>query len=224
MDERFCRNIPAIADHEQTILQHKRVLVVGCGGLGGYLCELLARLGVGHVRVVDGDVFSPSNLNRQLLCTTETLGRNKAEVARERLLAIDPALDVEAFDFPLTEENARTLLEGCDVALDGLDNVESRLVLEKACTQCNLPLVHGAIAGWAAQATVVPPGSGLLAQLYAGASLEPSPAVLPFTASLCAAVQVRETTKLLCNRDVSLWGKLWLYDGLTGESHTIALG
>ena len=223
MEERFARNIPAITAREQALLGQKRVLIVGCGGLGGYLCELLTRLGVGHLRAVDEDVFDPSNQNRQLLCTSDTLGQSKAEAAKQRALAIAPGVDFESFSLRLTAENARALLEGCDAAVDGLDNVESRLVLEQACAELGIPLIHGAVSGWAAQVAVVPPGSGLLTLLYTQAEPAPSPAVLPFTAALCAAVQATEATKLLCQRDVTLWGKLWLYDGLSGENHVVEL-
>lgn len=223
MDEGFSRNIPAITAREQALLGQKRVLIAGCGGLGGYLCELLTRLGVGHIRAVDEDVFDESNRNRQLLCISGSVGQSKAEAARQRALAIDPGVDFESFHVRLTAENARALLEGCDAALDGLDNVESRLVLEQACAERGIPLIHGAVNGWAAQAAVVPPGSGLLALLYAKAEPAPSPAVLSFTAALCASIQATETTKLLCGREVTLWGKLWLYDGLSGESETIKL-
>lgn len=223
MDDRFIRNIPAITAREQALLGQKQVLIAGCGGLGGYLCELLTRLGVGSIRAVDEDVFDESNRNRQLLCTSDTLGQSKAETAKQRALAIDPEVDFESFRCRLTAENAQKMLKGCDAALDGLDNVESRLVLEQACAEIGIPLIHGAVKGWMAQAAVVPPDSGLLGMLYVKAESDPSPTVLPFTAALCASVQAAETAKLLCGRDVSLWGKLWLCDGLTGESKTIEL-
>lgn len=223
MDKRFIRNIPAITPEEQRLLQEKRVVILGCGGLGGYVCEYLSRLGLGKLRVVDSDSFDESNLNRQLLCTAHTLGQHKADAAKQRVTDIAPHTEVESLPLRFTQDNAWELLEGCAVAVDALDNVESRLLLEQACHQANIPLVHGAIQAWSAQAAVVPPGSGLLQRLYAAARPDTSPAVLPFTAALCAAVQAAETTKLLCGRESSLWGKLWLWDGLSSESETIKL-
>ena len=86
MNPRYERNIPALSEAECEILQRKRVLVVGCGGLGGHLIDMLARIGVGALRVVDGDVFEPSNLNRQLLSEVPLLGVSKARAAAARII------------------------------------------------------------------------------------------------------------------------------------------
>ncbi len=120
---RYLRNHDAISEAEQAILAQKRVLVVGCGGLGGYVIECLARIGVGYLRVVDGDVFDETNLNRQLLSSNMNLGRPKTLAAQQRVMAVNPLVEVEAFQSLLTAENAVQLLEGCDVAVDALDNV-----------------------------------------------------------------------------------------------------
>ena len=84
MQERYLRNIPALTEEECQLLQQKRVLVVGCGGLGGNLISILLRIGVGHLRIVDGDVFETTNLNRQLFSSIPALGHNKARIAAQR--------------------------------------------------------------------------------------------------------------------------------------------
>lgn len=81
MDSRYARNVPALSEAECELLRRKRVLVVGCGGLGGHLIDMLARIGIGSLRVVDGDAFEPSNLNRQLLSEVSLLGVGKAQTA-----------------------------------------------------------------------------------------------------------------------------------------------
>ena len=94
MEAPFDRNFPALTQQEQRQLWESHVCVVGCGGLGGYIIEYLARVGVGRLTVVDGDRFEPSNLNRQLLCTQPLLGSLKAEAAAARIRSIHPEITV----------------------------------------------------------------------------------------------------------------------------------
>ena len=96
MNPRYERNVPALTEAECKALGQKRVLVVGCGGIGGYLIDMLARVGVGGLKVVDGDVFEPSNLNRQLLSDDATLGKSKAKAAAAWVGRVNPEVDVEA--------------------------------------------------------------------------------------------------------------------------------
>ena len=201
---RYLRNHDAISEAEQAILAQKRVLVVGCGGLGGYAIECLARIGVGHLRVVDGDVFDETNLNRQLLSSSMNLGRPKTLAAQQRVMAVNPLVEVEAFQSLLTAENAVQLLEGCDVAVDALDNVPTRLLLQQAAKTAGIPLVHGAVAGWIGQVCVVQPGQDLLNSLYPASTdnqgEEQETGTLSFTAALTASWQAAETVKLLLGK------------------------
>ena len=139
MNPRYERNIPALSEGECEILLGKRVLVVGCGGLGGHLIDMLARIGAGALRVADGDVFEPSNLNRQLLSEVPLLGVSKARAAAERIRRVNPEVSVEAVESFLTEENAQSLIASCDAVLDGLDNIESRRILAQACGRAGIP-------------------------------------------------------------------------------------
>jgi len=201
---RYLRNHDAISEAEQAILAQKRVLVVGCGGLGGYVIECLARIGVGYLRVVDGDVFDETNLNRQLLSSNMNLGRPKTLAAQQRVMAVNPLVEVEAFQSLLTAENAVQLLEGCDVAVDALDNVPTRLLLQQAAKTAGIPLVHGAVAGWIGQVCVVQPGQELLNSLYPASTdnqgEEQETGTLSFTAALTASWQAAETVKLLLGK------------------------
>ena len=202
--ERYLRNHDAISEEEQAFLATKRVLVVGCGGLGGMVIECLARIGVGYLRVVDGDVFEESNLNRQLLSSTMNLGRPKTLAARQRVMAVNPLVEVDAVQAELTVENARQLLGECDVAVDCLDNIPARLVLQEAAKEAGIPVVHGAVAGWLGRICVIQPGEDLLTLLY------PEPdemrgeerlaGTLSFTAALTASWQSAETVKLLLGK------------------------
>ena len=133
MQERYLRNIPALTEEECLLLQSKRVLVVGCGGLGGNIISMLLRVGVGHLRIVDGDVFEPTNLNRQLFSSVTALGHNKARIAAQRASFINPDVEVDVVEEFFTEENADRLLRDCDIVMDALDNIPGRRLLSAAC-------------------------------------------------------------------------------------------
>ena len=212
MDPRFSKNIPTLSEAEQELLAGKRVLIAGCGGLGGYIVELLTRAGVGALTLADGDSFSLSNRNRQLLATEETLGVPKVHAAAARAKAINPTVSVRAEETYLDEKNVRGLLADCDLAVDALDNIPARLLLADACTEAGLPLVHGAVHGWAAQAATVLPGSDLLRQLYAGGETPTDSSVLSPVPAFCAAVQCAEALKILTGRPPELAGKLLFAD------------
>lgn len=202
--ERYLRNHDAISEEEQKTLATKRVLVVGCGGLGGMVIECLARIGVGQLRVVDGDVFEESNLNRQLLSSTMNLGRPKTLAAQQRVMAVNPLVEVDAMQADLTTENASELLAECDAAVDCLDTIPSRLLLQEAAKSAGIPLVHGAVAGWIGRICVIQPGEDQLNLLYPDLGEtqgeEKQAGTLAFTASLTASWQAAETVKLLLGK------------------------
>ena len=222
MDVRHIRNIPALSEKEQALLAGKTVAVIGCGGLGGHLIELLTRVGVGAIRAVDGDSFEESNLNRQLLATLDTLGCSKAEAAAVRARTIDPSIHVTALPVFLTRDNALELLEGCDVVLDALDSVESRRILADACAELGIPLIYGAISGWVAQAGVSIPGDGLIERLFPADVELRDKSVLSFTPALCAAMQTSLCVRLLVGRPVQT-GTVFYFDLLNQEFETIPL-
>ena len=202
MNPRYERNIPALTEAECALLRGKRVLGVGCGGLGGHLIDMMARIGVGAMRVVDGDVFETSNLNRQLLSEVPLLGVSKAKAAAARISRVNPDVEVEAVDAFLTESNARSLLLSCDAVLDGLDNIESRRILAKACDRAGTPYVYGAVNGWVAQAAISMPGDHLVEKLYPEGAALKNKSVLSFTPAMCASMQVSLCVKLLLGRPV----------------------
>ena len=197
------------------------VFIAGLGGLGGYLLEHMLRLGPGFIRAADGDVFDETNLDWQLLSAPSQLGRPKAEAAAERAKLVAPGLDFEAVSEFLDGENCLRLLRGCALALDGLDNAQSRLVLERGCAEVGIPLVHGAASGLCFEAGVVPPGSGMLARLYppgrqAMDRMARGPAV-----AACAAIQCAQAEQILRGERPTLWGKLLTAD-LAGLSFDIS--
>lgn len=222
MEPRYERNIPALTEAECAILREKRILVVGCGGLGGHLIDLLSRIGVGAIRAVDGDVFEPSNLNRQLLSEVPLLGVSKAKAAAARVSRVNPEVEIEAVEAYLSETNAQRLLQSCDVVLDALDNIQSRKVLAAACAKAGIPYIYGAVNGWVAQTAISMPGDGLIEMLYPEEIILKDKSVLSFTPALCASMQVSLCVKLLVGRSVET-GIIYYFDLLNQEFETIPM-
>lgn len=227
-ENRYSRNVCTLSSEECAAVKDFRICVVGCGGLGGYVIEMLGRLGIGSITVVDGDVFDESNLNRQLLATEPLLGKGKAEVAAKRMAEVNSEIDVHAISEFLSDENARRIIAGHDLVVDALDNIGSRLILEEACSQEGLPLVHGAIAGWYGQVAIVMPGEYFLRKLYSGGRSVPAnsgrdqgpenrgsevemgnPSFIP---AVVAGIQVSECIKLLLHKGEPLTGKMLTID------------
>ena len=220
MEERYIRNLGALTEEECAVLRGKTVFVAGCGGLGGYLIEMLLRLGVGEIRAADGDVFEASNLNRQLLSSPSTLGSGKAAAAAARAREINPEVRFAAVSDFVTEENAAELVKGCDAVLDALDNITARRLLAAACAEAGVPLIHGAICGWTAQAAVVMPGDDLIGRIYPEGSRLSSKASLSFTPPFCAAMQTALCTRILTGRPVET-GRLYMADRLDMELESL---
>ncbi len=221
---RYDRNIGTITIEEQALLAEKSVCVVGCGGLGGGVIENLTRMGVGEITVVDGDSFDESNLNRQVLSNEENLGKSKAVEAIEQMSRINSEITLIAVEDLLNEENAGSIIDGCDIVVDALDNVDARLALEDACKAEGITLVHGAISGWNGQVGVVMPGSGILHQIYEGATGDDSPTNPSFTPAVISALQAAETIKVLLGREEILRNKLLMIDLLDHEYEVIDFG
>lgn len=220
---RYARNAPAITGGQQALLAEKHVLVAGGGGLGGYIVELLGRMGVGSITVVDGDVFSETNLNRQLYALPGTLGKNKAECAAERLRLVNPEITCIPVREFLTAENSSELLSGQDLVIDALDNGESRVLLARAARSAGIPLVSGAISGWYGRVLLRFPEDEPADFLWQGRAEEASEGNLGVTAALVAAVEASEAVKLLLNKGKPIFKKILDIDLLNAEYMEIPL-
>lgn len=198
---RYQRNRTMISIEQQLSLLRSKVAVIGCGGLGGYIIEELARLGVGTIAVVDPDVFEEHNLNRQLICTMDQLGKKKVDCAAQRVAEINPTVRLQTFPAAFGQSNCAEILKGAVVAADALDSISVRLELAKACNKENIPLVHGAIAGWAGNVAVQYPGEDILQHLYPGSKrdrgVENRLGNPSFTPAVIASLEVAEIVKIL---------------------------
>ncbi|MEA2022056.1 MAG: HesA/MoeB/ThiF family protein, partial [Candidatus Caldatribacteriota bacterium] len=211
---RYQKNYSSISLSEQIKLLRSKVAVIGCGGLGGNILELLARLGVGEIIVTDGDKFDESNLNRQILCTEENLKKSKAKEAAVRVRKINSSVKVKTHTLFINSKNIQEIIQGADLAIDALDNISTRFVLEKACQELEIPLIHGAVDGFNGQvSTIFPQDQGL--ELIYGSSKKLNrqkrisrlsvPAVTP---ALIASFQVQEVIKILLQKGKPLRNKL----------------
>jgi len=226
LKDRYIRNEQMLSPEENSRLRSFRVAVVGCGGLGGYIIEMLARLGIGHLTLIDGDVFEASNLNRQILSSPENLGLPKALEAEKRVRQINPGIQATAKQTRLTNDNAPGLLKGHDLICDALDNISSRKVVEDAANRLGIPMVFGAIAGWHAHIGTIFPGGHLLEKIYPEGAEKGAETQLgnpSFTPALAASLQVAETLKVLLDKEGILKNKLLIIDTLKHEYQIIDL-
>ena len=198
---RYQRNRQAISVDQQLTLFRSRVAVIGCGGLGGYVIEELARLGVGTIIAIDPDVFEEHNLNRQLLSSPATLGRAKVKAAAARVAEINPAVTLVPIQVAYAPENGKELLQGAQVIVDALDSIQTRLALAQTCTELGIPMVHGAIGGWYGQVATQFPGDDTVQKLYRrwveGKGVEQKLGNPSFTPALVASIEVAEVCKIL---------------------------
>lgn len=224
--DRYQRNMNTLSPEENDRLSGWTACVVGCGGLGGHIIEMLARLGIGRIVAVDGDVFDETNLNRQILSHEGNLGTPKALAAMDRMALVNHETLVVPVTERFTPENGEEILRGCHIAFDALDNTASRRVLESACEAAGIPLVHGAIGGWYGQVAVVYPGDRLLDCILppdGERGIEAELGNPAFTPAMVAAVQVAEGIKVLLDRPGVLRRKLLAIDLLNQEYEVLAL-
>jgi adenylyltransferase/sulfurtransferase len=220
---RYSRHLilPEVGMEGQQRLKAARVLCVGTGGLGSPLALYLAAAGIGTLGLVDFDVVDASNLQRQIIHSTKDIGRKKLDSAEEKLLALNPALNVVKHDTMLSSANALDILKDYDIVADGTDNFPTRYLVNDACVLLGKPNVYGSIFRFEGQASVFatkqgpcyrclypePPPPGLVPSCAEGGVL----GILP---GLVGVIQATEAIKLILGKGESLVGRLLLVDAL----------
>ena len=226
---RYIRNLESITIDEQLKLMESRVSIIGAGGLGGQVIILLARLGIGNLVVIDHDVFDETNLNRQALSSIDAIGRSKAETAEEIVGKINPAINVTGLHSKLANSNAADVLTGSDVIVDALDNVSDRFILEEYARQFDIPLVHGAVAGFEGQLMTIFPDDTGMENIYgknknstppekSPVSILGVPAVTP---AIIASFQAVEVLKIILKKENLLRNMLVYMDLAKCESRKL---
>jgi len=224
---RYQRNRAMLSTQQQARLFRSRVAVIGCGGLGGYVLEELARLGVGQIVAIDSDHFEEHNLNRQLLSSPGTLGQVKVAAAAQRIAEINPAVTVRAVQAHISRANGRDLLADADCVVDAVDNVATRLDLDAICSELKIPLVHGAIAGWYGHVATVYPGEDSLRKIFrhwaGGKGIEQQLGNPSFTPAVIASMEAAEVCKVLLGVGAPLRNRLLTFNLLDMEVVEIPL-
>ncbi len=221
--ERFSRHLilPEVGLEGQKRLKAGRVLCIGTGGLGSPLLLYLAAAGVGRLGIVDFDVVDTSNLQRQVIHSTSSVGVPKIESAKQRILEINPHCQVDLYNTRLQASNALEIFSDYDIVVDGTDNFPTRYLVNDACVLTGKPNVYGSIFRFEGQATVFnyedgpnyrdlypePPPPGLVPSCAEGGVL----GILP---GLIGVIQATETVKILLGQGTTLSGRLLLYDSL----------
>jgi molybdopterin/thiamine biosynthesis adenylyltransferase/rhodanese-related sulfurtransferase len=230
--QRYSRHllIPEVADAGQQKLLNSKVLLIGAGGLGSPAAYYLASAGVGTLGIVDSDVVDLSNLQRQILHTTDRIGESKVSSAKRTLEALNPDVKVVGYEERLTAANIDRIIEGYDVVIDGADNFPTRYLLNDASVKHRIPVVHGSIFRFEGQVTVFKPGEGpcyrCLFPQPPPPELAPSCAeggVLGVLPGVIGSIQATEALKLALGIGEPLVGRLLLYDALSGEFEEMKL-
>jgi len=221
--KRYSRHVimPEVGIEGQAKLKSGKVLAIGAGGLGSPLTMYLAAAGVGRIGIVDFDVVDVSNLQRQVLHSTASIGKPKLFSARERLSALNPEIDIRTYETKLTSENALDLMVDYDIVVDGTDNFPTRYLVNDACVLLGKPNVYGSIFRFEGQASVFairggpcyrclypePPPAGVVPSCAEGGVL----GILP---GIIGVIQATEAIKLLLGIGSTLNGRLLLFDAL----------
>ena len=220
--------LPEVGEEGQRKLLDAEVTIVGVGGLGCPAAQYLAAAGIGRLRLVDGDVVDITNLQRQPLFSTESVGRSKSEAAAETLARLNPDCAIEIAENFLDEDNCKSLLAGSDVVVDATDRVSTRRVMDSFCAAHSIPLVYGGLYRFEGQVSVFhlnggPGYSDLFpaSDSNGGAcSDEGVPGMLP---GIIGSIQALEAVKVILGIEPNLSGRLLLYDGLTHAMEQIEL-
>lgn len=216
--DRYDQNRGVFSLNDMDVFQKKTVMIVGLGGLGGYLANSLVRLGFSDFILVDHDHFTQSNLNRQVFCTEKTVGMKKTDVTKNALLDIHHAVRIDTFDQRI-ETLDMSMLRKPDVLFDAVDSPNVKCYLEQFAHQLNIPLVHGAIGGWYGQLGILLPNVNRLESLYHlhEQGMENDLKSPTFTPAIIANMMVLEYAKYLtCPKD-ALVNKILFCDTLNHE-------
>ena len=160
------RQMSIVTRSEQQRFKDAKITVIGCGGIGGETIEMLARMGIGNLVLVDKDAFDLSNLNRQTLASLSDLSLDKSSVAAEKVRLINPYVNVDIFNEHVDQENIDKIIGDSDIVIDALDNVLTRVIVSRKAKEKGIPYIHGAIHGTQGQITVFLPNTKSYEEMF----------------------------------------------------------
>lgn len=224
---RYRRQIyyPYLGEEGQEKLKNAHVVIAGVGGLGSPTALYLAAAGIGHLTLIDRDVVSLSNLNRQILHYDQDIGREKVSSGADKLRLLNPTVQVTTVMKQIDEGNAVDLIAGAQVVMDGMDNFETRLILNRACVKLGIPFIHGGVHSLMGEVTTIIPGEtpcfACLCQEIPDQE-EEIPVLGPLP-GMIACVQVMEAIKYLAGFGTLLAGRMLFIDGSDMTFSTIKI-
>lgn len=228
MESRYDRQLllPEIGAEGQRKLSAARVLIVGVGGLGSPIATYLAGAGVGTIGLVDNDVVSVSNLQRQVLYDETQQGMPKVLCAKKRLEALNSTVTVKPYRMMLTKENAKELIGHYDMVVDGTDNFAARFAISDACEALHTPYIYGAINALDGQVAVLCTGRATYRTLFPDeeetlSMPHPGKAVVGVTPAVVGSVEAGQAIQLICGYGEPLIDRLWTIDLRTMQSFVI---
>ena len=225
--ERYTRHIllKEIGGSGQNLLKKACITMVGAGGLGSVVLYYLAAAGIGKIKIVDDDIVSLSNLQRQILFKDADLGEKKVIAAKNNLLSLNPHIEIEIFDNRFSEQNFRKFVNGCDVLIDGTDNFKSKSFICKVAFKELIPLVYGGLSQWEGQVCIFDPKAESVCfecifPNEPGENVEESCSnfgIIGPTVGVIGSLMAAETIKLLTSCGKPILNKILTYDCLQGE-------
>lgn len=223
--DRDIKTLDTINKEQLETLKAKSVCIVGVGGLGGYAVEMFTRLGIGTIRIVDGDVFEVSNLNRQLFSTENNMGKSKVKETCLMMGSINSNVKCEIIDDTITSDNVMDAFKGVDITVDCVDNIKTRYIMQDACKELNIPMIHGAVGAWQGQVSTIFPGDETINKIYGD---EYKKEILPigtasFLPAVIASYQVSECVKVLLGKGEILQNKVLYIDILNNQNYIVDL-
>ena len=221
---RYTRNIATLGFDAQKKLLESSIIIVGLGGLGGYVLEQAGRMGIGRIIACDHDVFEETNLNRQILSNADNLGKCKVDAARERVAKINDGIDFVGFSGKF-QDMSEDSWKQANVVFDCLDNIDDRFGLAEQCAHEGVKLVYGAVAGWCGQVALISPGNDAFKKIYTGHrdGAGQNGGILPFTAATAASIMMSKAIKLITNQG-SADNDLLFFDLLENDWEIIRIG
>ncbi|RPH51136.1 MAG: HesA/MoeB/ThiF family protein [Desulfobacteraceae bacterium] len=218
-------SLPEIGSHGQFKLKQARVFIAGIGGLGSVSAYYLAAAGIGSIRIADMDSVEAENLNRQILHGTGDIGRPKTLSAREKLRNLNPYCDVEPIQETITNENILDMIEGCDVILDGTDNLNTRKIINRASILKNIPFIYAGVHGFTGMvATFIPGHTPCLECLFSGDAGQKGPiGTIGPVPGIAASIQSLEAIKFILGTGGLLKEKLLYFNGTDMTFRKIAM-
>ncbi|GIK48987.1 MAG: thiamine biosynthesis protein ThiF [Alphaproteobacteria bacterium] len=227
--ERYARHIllKEVGGPGQQRLKVAAAAIVGAGGLGAPAALYLAAAGAGRLRLIDHDTVALSNLQRQIIFRTDDAGAPKTERAAAALAALNPHVAVEARTERLTEHNARALLAGVDLVLDGTDDFATRFAVNAACQALRIPLVSGAVGRWEGQVSVFTPGGPcyrcFVPEIPPDAETCAQVGIVGALPGVIGSLMALEAIKHIAEAGETLAGRVLLFDGLAATARTVRL-